>query len=75
MDSSLPGSSVHGIPKQEYWSGLPFPAAAAAAAKAYPIVNMTFIKFSFIPCGSAIYFLWRPWLETDLSKNFTKPEG
>jgi len=22
---SLPGSSVHGIPRQEYWSGLPFP--------------------------------------------------
>ena len=25
MDCSLPGSSVHGIPKPEYWSGLPFP--------------------------------------------------
>ena len=25
MDCSLPGSSVHGIPRQEYWSGLPFP--------------------------------------------------
>ena len=25
MDYSLPGSSVHGISKQEYWSGLPFP--------------------------------------------------
>ena len=25
MDCSLPGSSVHGIPQQEYWSGLPFP--------------------------------------------------
>ena len=25
MDSSLPGSSVHGISRQEYWSGLPFP--------------------------------------------------
>ena len=23
-DSSLPGSSVHGIPRQRYWSGLPF---------------------------------------------------
>jgi len=22
---SLPGSSVHGISRQEYWSGLPFP--------------------------------------------------
>ena len=25
MDSSPPGSSVHGIPKQKYWSGMPFP--------------------------------------------------
>ena len=25
MDSSLPGSAVHGIFGQEYWSGLPFP--------------------------------------------------
>ena len=25
MDCSPPGSSVHGIPRQEYWSGVPFP--------------------------------------------------
>ena len=25
MDCSPPGSSVHRIPRQEYWSGLPFP--------------------------------------------------
>ena len=25
MDCSLPGSSVHGISRQEYWSGLPVP--------------------------------------------------
>ena len=25
MDCNLPRSSVHGIPKQKYWSGLPFP--------------------------------------------------
>ena len=25
MDCSPPGSSVYGISKQEYWSGLPFP--------------------------------------------------
>ena len=24
-DCSPPGSSVHGFPRQEYWSGLPFP--------------------------------------------------
>ena len=26
MKCSLPGSSVHGVPQQEYWSRLPFPA-------------------------------------------------
>ena len=25
MDCSPPGSSVHEFPRQEYWSGLPFP--------------------------------------------------
>ena len=25
MDCSSPGSSVHGISRQEYWNGLPFP--------------------------------------------------
>ena len=25
MDWSLPASPVHGIPRQEYWSELPFP--------------------------------------------------
>ena len=25
MDCSLPGSSVHGVPRQEHWSELPFP--------------------------------------------------
>ena len=27
MDCSLPGSSVHGFSRQEYWSGLPFPSS------------------------------------------------
>ena len=25
MECSPPGSSVHGVSQQEYWSGLPFP--------------------------------------------------
>ena len=25
VDCSPPGSSIHGISRQEYWSGLPFP--------------------------------------------------
>ena len=31
MDSSLPGSSVCGFPKQEYWSGLSFPSPGLLA--------------------------------------------
>ena len=27
MDCSLPGSSIHGIFRQEYWSGVPLPSA------------------------------------------------
>ena len=27
MECSLPGSSVHGFLRQEYWSGLPFPSS------------------------------------------------
>ena len=28
MDCSPPGSSVHGFPRQYYWTGLPFPSPA-----------------------------------------------
>ena len=31
MDCSLPGSSVHGFSRQEYWSGVPLPS---------PIINI-----------------------------------
>ena len=30
MDCSLPGSSTHGFPRQEYWSGLPLPSPELA---------------------------------------------
>ena len=31
MDCSLPGSSVHGFSRQEYWSGVPLPSPPALA--------------------------------------------
>ena len=31
MDCSLPGSSVHGISRQEYWSGLPLPSPESSS--------------------------------------------
>jgi len=30
MDCSLPGSSVHGFSRQEYWSGVPLPSLGEA---------------------------------------------
>ena len=30
MDYSLPGSSVHGFSRQEYWSGVPLPSLSTA---------------------------------------------
>ena len=32
MDCSLPGSSVHGFSRQEYWSGVPLPSLIVTAA-------------------------------------------
>ena len=34
MDCSLPGSSVHGISRQEYWSGVPLPSPRIKGTKA-----------------------------------------
>ena len=31
MDCSLPGSSVHGFSRQEYWSGMPLPSPSLVA--------------------------------------------
>ena len=32
MDCSLPGSSVHGFSRQEYWSGVPLPSPTVVAS-------------------------------------------
>ena len=31
MDCSLPGSSVHGFSRQEYWNGMPLPSSPSLA--------------------------------------------
>ena len=36
MACSLPGSSVHGIFQQEYWSGLPLPSPSLDEGSLYP---------------------------------------
>ena len=35
MDCSPPGSSIHGIFRQEYWSGVPLPSPSAEANALY----------------------------------------
>ena len=47
IDSSLPGSSVHGIFRQEYWSGLPLPSPNILASLA--------VKGTFPPISAASY--------------------
>ena len=62
MDCSLPGSSVHGISRQEYWSGLPLP-------NCYSIIllflsYLTFITLEFDNVRHIIilkfFLLWVP---------------
>ena len=48
MNCSLPGSSVHGIFQQEYWSGLPFPALGEYKIKSFKKVkSINFVKVNF----------------------------
>jgi len=35
MDCSLPGSSIHGISRQEYWSGVPLPSPEACDKRCF----------------------------------------
>ena len=39
MDGSLPGFSFHGILRQEYWSGLPFPSAGHLLEPGHPALQ------------------------------------
>ena len=41
MDCSPPGSSVHGFPRQEYWSGLPFPSPGSLIDPGIKISSFT----------------------------------
>ena len=47
MDCSPPGSSVHGLSRQEYWSGLPGPPAGI-----FLIPNCRHILYSLNPPGN-----------------------
>ena len=45
MDYILPGSSIHGTPRQEYWSGLPF--TSPKKKKIYMITFQIIIKTTY----------------------------
>ena len=66
LDYSLPGSSVHGIFQQEYWSGLPFPPPVnlprLGTEPVSPTLQMD--SLSIEPSGNLVLFL--PHLLTDI---------
>ena len=62
MDCSLPGSSVHGILQQEYWSGLPFPS---------PVPACMLSRFS---CVWLCVTLWTVAHQAALSTGFSRKE-
>jgi len=48
IDHNLTGSSVHGIPREEYWSGLPFPSP--------------YLLFSSVQSLSSVQLIGTPWI-------------
>ena len=55
MDHSLPGSSVHGISRQKYWSGLPFPSPGLA------LIWQTFTEVLPLQPHQLPYTLYKNW--------------
>ena len=47
MDCSLPGSSVHGIFQQEYWSGVPLPALSSMSLVIFFFLYKNILHFHF----------------------------
>ena len=41
MDCSLPGSSIHGFSRQEYWSGVPFSSLGIVRVKPTGLKHLT----------------------------------
>ena len=48
MDCSLPGSSIHGIFGQEYWSGVPLPSPTTALLFPIPPLVLTSLRKNLI---------------------------
>ena len=72
MDCSLPGSSVHGFSRQEYWIGVPLPSLIKCPGWFYLLYLVwglfslldqwvySFIKFGKIPSIIKIFFFYLP---------------
>ena len=57
MDCSLPSSSVHGIPRQEYWSGLSFPSPGDLPDPGIGFVIAVFHFYVLISLLTEIYLV------------------
>ena len=59
MDCSPPGSSVHGISRQEYWGGLPFPSPGDFPDPGIEPGSLALQADALLsePPGNLIYFL------------------
>ena len=58
MEWSLPGSSVHGLSTQEYWSGLPFPSSRDLPDPGikFPISCVSCLVGEFFTHSASIYW-------------------
>jgi len=63
MDCSLPVSSVHGISRQAYWTGFPFPTPeylqpfpSGSVVKNQPAMQETCRRHKFNPWVSQLYY-------------------
>ena len=62
IDYSPPGSSVHGLSRQEYWSGLSF---STAGDLSNPGIELAFLKSPALAVGFFFFFyhcsIWEAW--------------
>ena len=78
IDGSPPGSSVPGIPRQEHWSGLPFPSPMHESEKwkwSCSVVSDSYQPHGLQPTSWKLYiyprFLFNEWLLSDFSRPVT----
>ena len=57
MDCSSPGSSIHGISRQEYWSGLPFPSPGNAISRPMNQIYVSCLAGGLLNCWQFLLLL------------------